>query len=69
MPGHVEDAIVQNLIEALEQLRKDLDKVELWTAALRCFQAPVPSYEPADRYVLPASPRREPPRNAPRTSA
>jgi hypothetical protein len=65
MPGSVEGAIVQNLVEALEQLRKDLDRVELWAAALRCFQAPVPDYEPTDQYVLPPSPRREPPSTLP----
>jgi len=53
--------IVQNLVEALEQLRKDLDRVELWAAALRCFQAPIPDYQPADRYVLPPARRPEPP--------
>jgi hypothetical protein len=60
MPKAVEDLIVQNLVEALEQLRKDLDKVELWTAALRCFQAPVPDYEPADRHILPPRGRQAP---------
>jgi hypothetical protein len=64
----LEEAIVQNLIEALDQLREDLDKVELWTAALRCFQAPVPDYEPADRFILPPSSRGGPPRNASRSS-
>jgi hypothetical protein len=59
MPEPVEDVIVQNLVEALEQLRRDLDRVELWAAALRCFQAPVPDYQPADEYILPPSPRRE----------
>jgi hypothetical protein len=62
MPKPVEDIVVQNLVEALEQLRADLDKVELWTAALRCFQAPVPEYQPGDRYILPSTPRRESPR-------
>jgi hypothetical protein len=31
---------------AIEQLRADLDRVELLTAALSAFQRPVPEYEP-----------------------
>ncbi len=38
MPEQTEDMIVRNLIEALSRLHHDLDRVELWTAALRCFQ-------------------------------
>ena len=43
MPEPAEEMIVHNLIEALERLRQDLDRVELWTAALGCFQRPVPA--------------------------
>ena len=52
VPEPAEEMIVHNLIQALEQLRQDLDRVELWTAALGCFQRPVPMYEPNDRYLL-----------------
>ena len=31
----------------------DLDKVEMWTAALGYFQTPVPEYRPGDDYLLP----------------
>jgi hypothetical protein len=55
MPEAAEDMIVRNLIEALERLHEDLDRVELWTAALGCFQRPVPDYQPGDRYLLPAA--------------
>jgi hypothetical protein len=48
-----EDKIVRNLTEALERLREDLDRVELWTAALGYFQSPVPEYRAADRFLLP----------------
>jgi hypothetical protein len=61
MPEPAEDMIVQNLLEALGQLRADLDRVELWAAALRCFQAPVPNYQPAEKHILPSSPRRQSP--------
>jgi hypothetical protein len=54
-----EEMIVHNLIEALERLRADLDRVELWTAALGCFQKPVPAYEPNDRYLLSARSKGE----------
>ncbi len=54
MPEPAEDMIVHNLIEALERLREDMDRVELWTAALGCFQQPVPGYEPSERYLLSA---------------
>jgi hypothetical protein len=47
-----EDRIVANLIEALERLHEDLDRVELWAAALGCFQNPVPQYEPGNQYLL-----------------
>jgi hypothetical protein len=54
MAEQAEETIVHNLIEALERLRQDLDRVELWTAALGCFQQPVPPYEPNNRYLLSA---------------
>jgi hypothetical protein len=53
MPEPAEDQIARNLAEALERLQKDLDRVELWTAALGCFQRPVPDYQPGERYLLP----------------
>jgi hypothetical protein len=37
MPEPAADAIVRNLIEALERLRGDLDRMELWAAALDVF--------------------------------
>jgi hypothetical protein len=54
VPEPAEEMIVHNLIDALERLREDLDRLELWTAALGCFQQPVPAYEPNDRYLLSA---------------
>lgn len=53
MPNPAEDRIVHNLMEALEQLRQDLDKVEMWAAALNHFQRPAPQYEPNNQYILP----------------
>lgn len=60
MPDPVEDAIVRNLIDAVHRLHDDLDRVELWTAALSQFQQPAPDYEPGREYLLPtgkAAPR------------
>ena len=62
MPDQAEEMIVRNLIEALERLHEDLDRVELWTAALGCFQTAVPDYRPSDRYLLPVSRKRSSPR-------
>jgi hypothetical protein len=53
MPEPAEDQIVRNLAKAIERLHEDLDRVELWTAALNCFQRPVPDYQPGERYLLP----------------
>jgi hypothetical protein len=54
MSEPAEEIVVHNLIEALERLRQDLDRLELWTAALGSFQQPAPLYEPSDRYLLSA---------------
>jgi hypothetical protein len=64
MPEPAEDAIVRNLIEALERLRNDLDRMELWAAALDRFQHPIPGYEPGDQHLLDReskTPRQRPP--------
>ena len=48
MSVEAEERITRNLIEALERLHEDLDRVELWTAALDCFAAaPHPNTSPA----------------------
>jgi hypothetical protein len=53
MPDAAPDTVMKNLIEALNRLHDDLDRVELWTAALKCFQEPAPEYRPRTDYVLP----------------
>jgi len=53
MPDTASDTLVKNLIEALTRLQDDLDRVELWTAALICFQEPAPDYRPHGDYLLP----------------
>jgi hypothetical protein len=54
MPEQAEDRIIRNLIEALGRLHDDLDRVELWTAALNSFQHSAPEYRPGSEYLLPA---------------
>ena len=51
--GKAEDLIVRNLIGALNRLRDDLDRVELWTAALGSFQRGLPECRPGSDYLLP----------------
>jgi hypothetical protein len=58
MPEQAEDIIVRNLIEALERLRIDLDRMELWTATLGSFQHPVPDYKPSNHHLLTPPARR-----------
>ena len=52
MPEQAEGQIVRNLVQALERLHEDLDRVELWTAALNSFQRPVPEYTPREQNLL-----------------
>jgi hypothetical protein len=53
MPELAEDMVVRNLVEALNRLDEDLDRVELWTAVLKCFQDRAPEYAPGGDYLLP----------------
>jgi len=57
MTEKTEEKIVCNLVEVLQRLNADLDKVEMWTAALGYFQTPVPEYRPGDDYLLPRQSR------------
>lgn len=50
--GFNQDKIVQRLHEAIDQLRKDATRVEVWAAALGSFAQPVPDYRPDDRFLL-----------------
>ncbi len=42
------EKVIQRLQEALEQLREDIARVELWADALGCFARPVPDYDPSE---------------------
>jgi hypothetical protein len=56
MPEPAEEVVIRNLIEALDRLHQDLDRVELWTAVLHSFQHPAPQYQPKGEYILPPGP-------------
>jgi len=58
MPEPAADAIVRSLSEAVERLRTDLDRMELWAAALDRFQHPIPDYRPGDQHLLNPDPKR-----------
>jgi hypothetical protein len=64
MPEPAADAIVQNLIEALERLREDLDRMELWAAALDRFQRPIADYCPGEQHLLDPQLKRKPRRSS-----
>jgi hypothetical protein len=64
VPEPAEDMIVRNLIEALGRLHEDLDRMELWTAALGCFAHPIPDYQPGEQHLLKASLKRRQTRHA-----
>jgi hypothetical protein len=42
------------LRESLQQLRVDIDRVEIWAGALEGFAQPVPDYDPSPAHILPA---------------
>lgn len=47
-----QDKIVRRLHEAIDQLRRDATRVEIWAAALGSFAQPVPEYLPDDKFLL-----------------
>jgi hypothetical protein len=49
--------IEQKLQEAIETLRMDAARVELWASALSCFTRPIPDYEFERRHRLKDGPK------------
>ena len=60
MSAQAEDLITRNLIESLDRLHEELERVELWTAALTCFVNPAPAYQPSEQHMLPLLVRSAP---------
>lgn len=48
--GHEE--INDRLHEAIDGLRKDVTRVEIWATALGSFSQPVPDYSPSKKFEL-----------------
>jgi len=62
--------IARNLDDAIHRLNEDLERVEIWTAALGAFLAPIPGYDSAHhQFLLPSaeSGRESPSREEPET--
>ena len=47
----VMDRMQRELVRAVEDLRTDIDRVELLTAALSAFNRPIPDYEPSFHHM------------------
>jgi hypothetical protein len=50
------EKIERQLQEAIDRLRADLVRVEIWASALNGFARPIPEYQPVDdvtRHLLP----------------
>lgn len=45
------DRMQRELVRAVEDLRADIDRVELLAAALSAFNRPIPEYEPSFRHM------------------
>ena len=47
--------IARHLDDAIDRLNEDLERVEIWTAALSAFLEPIPGYDSSQRFVLPGA--------------
>jgi hypothetical protein len=52
------ERIARQLVESVDRLQKEVEKVEFWASAVTVFTQPVPDYEPGNpnafRHVRPA---------------
>jgi hypothetical protein len=58
---NAKERIERQLQEAIDRLRADLVRVEMWACALNDFSRPVPDYQPSDdltRHLLPHPSKR-----------
>jgi hypothetical protein len=44
--GNLHDVATRHLLDAIEGVRRDLAKVELWAGAVNGLSQPVPDYDP-----------------------
>ena len=47
-----QEEINDRLHQAIDELRKDVTRVEIWAAALGSFAQPVPEYQPDEKFRL-----------------
>lgn len=55
-----QDAINDRLHQAIDELRKDVTRVEIWATALGSFAKPVPDYRPDEKFRLGNSGAKDP---------
>jgi hypothetical protein len=57
------ERIARQLVESVDRLQKEVEKVEFWATAVTAFTQPIPDYEPgspnAFRHVRPAGPPKK----------
>jgi hypothetical protein len=51
MRHDVRDEMMRHLLDAIEQVRRDMAKVELWASALNGFSHPIPDYDPGEARI------------------
>lgn len=58
-PKQGAEEINERLQDAIDGLRKDVTRVEVWATALGTFAKPVPDYQPDEKYRLGQSPQKD----------
>ena len=51
-PKSGQEEINDRLHQAIDELRKDVTRVEIWATALGSFAKPVPDYKPDEKFKL-----------------
>jgi hypothetical protein len=65
MPAvEAKEKIERQLQEAIDRLRADLVRVEIWASALNGFSRPIPEYQAVDEATRHQLPRRSDERNS-----
>lgn len=54
----VREDIREHLQDAIEGLRGQLARVEIWASALDGFSKPIPDYQPDSKFLLPGKSHR-----------
>ena len=58
------ERIARQLVESVDRLQKEVDKVEFWATAVTAFTQPIPDYEAGNpnafRHVRTAAPSKKP---------